>query len=256
MAGHVDMTADTLENGGFAPVPQVRIPFVRRCVLWRGGRRSEGVICNLSALGVYVTFPRLLTDTLPDAGDTVQIAFLLPGDAMPVQSDAIVTWQNIEESEGADSLPPGCGLRFVSLRPDDHHRIGELVHDYCHAPQPRIAVSAPHTGFIRMPYVQPCVLVGGHGTWEGVLCNVSLVGAYVTVDPLPPSGERIRLLFSLRGKPVEAQCEVAWLNTQEPLLANSLPQGCGLRFVEPDDNLQERLGSLIADYESLPRSGI
>jgi Tfp pilus assembly protein PilZ len=235
--------------------PFARIPYVRRCVLRRDGRVVEAVLCNLSTVGVYVTFLRPLPSTIPGLGETVDISFLLPGDAQPLTGQATVTWQNLEDPTGPDSLPPGCGLRFASLAPHDHARIEDLIADYRSAAQPRAGIPTPHSGFVRVPYIQPCLLVSETATWEGVLCNLSLLGAYVTVDPIPPEGEDVKLFFRLprESRPVEVASEVVWVNFEEPPRADSLPLGCGVRFVALDDDVRGGIERIVQDYESLPR---
>lgn len=239
------------------PARYLRIPYIRRCVLRRSGRSIEAVICDLSVLGVYVTLPPLLLDDVPEPGEVVEISFLLPGDPVPVEGEAAVTWQNPDDAGTVESLPAGCGLRFVSLRPRDHHRIEVLVDDYRRAPTPQVSVPKPVSGFVRIPYVRPCLLVGDATTWEGVLCNLSLLGAYVTVDPIPPAGQSLRLMFTLSGgHPIDVRSEVAWVNPDEPQRADSLPPGCGLRFDGLDEQARDRLAALIAEYESIPRPGV
>jgi Tfp pilus assembly protein PilZ len=231
-----------------------RIPYVRRCLVTRGPQRLDAMLCDLSVLGVYVTFPGSLTPSMPEVGETVGISFLLPGDHR-IEGDATVTWQNLEEPQQADSPPPGLGLRFVTMSPDDHQRIEELVLDYRHSPHPRIAAPPPYTGFLRMPYVQPCLLVGGAGTWKGVVCNISLIGAYVATDPIPPAGEGVRVLFWLpqEGSPTEVEGEVVWVNPEEPPRADSLPAGCGIRFLDLPSPVRSHLEALVAAYQSVPR---
>ena len=247
--------APTHEAAAFDVVPGVRIPYTRRCVVWRGGRRVDATLCNLSVLGVYLTFPRPTRANVPQPGEIVHIAFLLPGDARPVGSSALVTWHNVDGSERFEGLPPGCGVRFTSLPSDDHHRIGEVVHDYQHAPHPRIAVPQPESGFTRIPCVQPCQLLLENGNRDGVLCNLSLVGAYVSLDPVPPVRTPLRLRFRLASdEPLEVRCEVAWVNGPSPGDAAILPPGCGLRFVDLDEPLRSRVEALISQFESLPRA--
>ncbi len=235
-----------------------RIPYVRRCLLRRGQRRVEAVICNLSVVGLYVTFLRPLAEAVPEAGEDVGVTFLLPDDPVPVRAEANVTWQNLDEPEEVDSLPVGCGLRFASLGLEDQQRLGALVHDYCHAPQPRISAPPPHSGLIRIPYVQPCLLLGGDATWEGVVCNLSLLGVYVAADPIPPKGETVRLLFKIprAAHPIDIPCLVVWENPHEPGRAEGLPPGCGLQFGEVDPSVRERLEELVLEYESVPRDGV
>jgi Tfp pilus assembly protein PilZ len=237
------------------PEPFARIPYVRRCVLRRQGRTIEAVLCNVSVVGVYVTFLRPLPGTMPEVGETVDVSFLLPGESQTVEGQATVTWQNLEDPEGAESLPPGCGLRFASLHPDDRRRIEELVADYKSAKVPRAGVPTPHSGFVRVPYIQPCLLLSDTATWEGVLCNLSLLGAYVTLDPIPPEDEQVKLLFRLPGgtQPAQIASEVVWVNSEEPPRADSLPSGCGLRFVDLPGDVRIDIERLVQDYESLPR---
>jgi len=246
--------ATTRDAAAFDVVPGVRIPYVRRCVLWRGGRRVDATLCNLSVLGVYLTFPRPTRVNVPQPGEIVHIAFLLPGDQRPVGSAALVTWQNLAGIERFEGLPPGCGLRFTSLSSDDHHRIGEVVHDYQHAEHPRIAVTKPESGFTRMPCVQPCLVEAADRSLEGILCNLSLVGAYVSLEGTPPVGTPAHLRFHLGNEePLEVRCEVAWINGPAAGDAAILPPGCGLRFIDLDDALRARLEAMIAEFESLPR---
>jgi hypothetical protein len=187
-----------------------RIPYVRRCLLRRVDRRIEAVLCNLSVLGVYLTFLRPLPEAIPAAGEESGITFLLPDDPTPVEAEADVTWQNLEEPQDVDGLPVGCGLRFTALNPDDHQRIEELVRDYRHSARPRAAAPPPHSGLIRIPYVQPCLLVGGDAAWEGVLCNLSLLGVSVAVDPIPPRGESLHLFFKAPGAERPSTPPVRW----------------------------------------------
>jgi Tfp pilus assembly protein PilZ len=228
---------------------------VRRCGLARAGRRvSAAVLCNLGAEGAYVTFLPPVHSMIPEVGESVSFSFLLPGDPVPVEGEAVVEWRNLEGRQTVDGLPVGCALRFAPLRPDDERRLADLIEDYRHASQPRIAVPAPHTGFIRVPYVEPCLLVSDQGTREGVLCNLSRAGAFVTLEPIPPLGEQVRLFFKTPGRPepVVIDGEVAWINSEGSPKARSLPPGCGVRFLDREAAAGE-IELLVLEYESLPR---
>jgi hypothetical protein len=244
-------------DADFAPIRGVRIPYVRPCTLRLGGATLDVVICNLSAVGFYVTFPGTSTDVVPEMGATARVSFRLPDDPLPVECDAVVVLRNVGAQRERAALPPGCGLRFTSLSTGDHHRIGELVHDYRHSRHPRTAVPRPYSGLVRVSHVLPCRLAGAHGTWDGVLCNVSLTGAYVVVAPLPRGGETMQLTFVLsEAHVVDVRAEVVWVNANDPQRAESLPPGIGLRFVHLKEADRAELERLVADYDALPRPAL
>jgi hypothetical protein len=76
----------------------------------------------------------------------------------------------------------------------------------------------PHSGFTRIPYVQPCLI---DGTSRGVTCNISLVGLYVAVDPIPSYGATVTVSMRLPGldRLIEMPMVVAWVNPDKPVEA-------------------------------------
>ena len=150
-----------------------RIPLVTRCVVTRPSAPQEGggveaMMANISVLGAYLVLGATL-----EADEEVRLRFLLPDARPPVECEAQVTWVNVAPPECVDSLPPGCGLRFQSMRPEDHERIALLVENYRVAARPMIARQVPHTGLTRVPYIQPCLI---EGRLPGVICNISVAG--------------------------------------------------------------------------------
>lgn len=118
-------------------------------------------------------------------------------------------------------------------------------------------LNQPHTGFTRIPYAQRCRVTRGGATVEGVLCNISVLGVYLTIEPIPPEGEEIRLSFMMPGggDPVDTAAVVTWQNPDEQR-AEGLPPGCGVRFqgLRPPD--QKRIEKLVADYRSALPLGV
>lgn len=104
---------------------QKRVPYVRRCLLHGRDRVIEGLVCNIGVFGAYIN-----VDPIPEVGERVQVSFPLPGTTAPVELDAEVTWQNPEQRHKVHSLPPGCGIHFVSLEPAHQVRIKALVDAY------------------------------------------------------------------------------------------------------------------------------
>jgi hypothetical protein len=111
----------------------------------------------------------------------------------------------------------------------------------------RAVVNQPYTGFIRVPYEPPCRLAGSQTTFEGRLCNISIKGVYVTVNPIPGVGEVFRLSFNLPEdpKPVDVQVEVAWRNTERDRKMLRLPLGCGLHFLDLGGPDQKRIAAFV-----------
>jgi uncharacterized protein (TIGR02266 family) len=108
-------------------------------------------------------------------------------------------------------------------------------------------VEQPYTGFIRVPYEPPCRLTGPAGTHEGRLCNISVKGVYVTMDPIAAVGEVLRVSFKLPDdeKPVEVHAEVAWRNTERDRKMLRLPLGCGLHFMDLSAHDYDRIAAFV-----------
>ena len=108
---------------------QTRVTCVEPCeVVSLDGYRRHGNIWNLSAGGVYA----VLRPPLPPPGRTVLLSFMLPEDSRPITCEARVQWHNPSSGlEGRGSvkltLPPGCGLSFRVIDPQDAARIAARV---------------------------------------------------------------------------------------------------------------------------------
>jgi DNA-binding NarL/FixJ family response regulator len=102
-----------------------RIPFAQPCQLHGVKGRWVATTCDLSAAGVYVAL-----EPVPDIGENFVVSFPLPGRAAPVSADSVVTWHNAPWDRRVLDLPPGCGLRFLSLASPDLQQIHTLVRSY------------------------------------------------------------------------------------------------------------------------------
>jgi uncharacterized protein (TIGR02266 family) len=108
------------------PTPgQQRVPYVRRCELSTGDQTLEGLICNISVLGAYVSL-----ETIPSIGSVFELRFGLPESEKPVVVEAQVTWDNPLQDNPLHGLPPGCGVRFLDLSPVDKRRIHRVIDGY------------------------------------------------------------------------------------------------------------------------------
>jgi Tfp pilus assembly protein PilZ len=224
-----------------------RIPLITRCLMTCGETSRDAMVCSVSLLGIY-----LILERSPGEGEAVQVRFMLPDGGPAVECEAFVTWVNLEWPQRIDNFPPGCGLRFLSMKPHDHARIATLVEDYRSAAHPVIARPRPDSGYTRVPYVQPCAI---DGVLSGVICNISLAGLYVAVDPIPVYGHTVTVAMRLPGVDalIEIQAEVAWINPDEPVKVESLPAGCGLRFTALPSDVAQAIVALVDDFLSIPR---
>jgi Tfp pilus assembly protein PilZ len=220
-----------------------RIPYNQRCTVRRGNERITGALCNISVLGVYVTLP-----TVPEVGESLTIEFLLPGHEVPVEAAGTVTWQNLEEPQSVHSLPPGCGLRFDEISSESQDEIRSLVDQYVGQP----AGTADRR---RIPFVQRCLLAVEETIHDAVICNLSVMGVYVTLEAVPDTGEHVLVSFLLPGEPAPLRCAatVTWQNLEPPQTIDGLPPGCGLRFDDLQAGDRERIERVIAEHSALER---
>jgi uncharacterized protein (TIGR02266 family) len=91
----------------------------------------------------------------------------------------------------------------------------------------------PHSAVWRVPAQGVCRLEGESGIAAGVLCNLSLGGAFVALDSVPRVGENVVLSFALPGdaSALAMDAVVCWDNSERR--ATGLPPGCGLEFLAP-----------------------
>lgn len=232
-----------------------RVPFVQDCVVTWDGLESACLVCNISILGVYLHIEAPL-----ERRREVTLRFKLADEGPEIEAAAVVTWVNETLPDGATDLPPGCGLRFLHVEPQDLRRIAALVAAYVAAPQEQagVGVGQPFTGRVRIPFIAPCTLTGRFGTRQGNLCNLSILGVYVALRDMPAMGVRGRISFPLPGRREEfaADVKVCWQNPEFPSRARALPTGCGLCFENLDEEQKGVLGGLVSDYQqALESSG-
>jgi hypothetical protein len=112
----------------------------------------------------------------------------------------------------------------------------------------------PRSGFTRIPYVQNCrVRVDGQER-TGLLCNVSVLGVYLHLEPRPDVGTAVEIEFALPDgdPPLAARAVVTWVNDAPPDRVEELPQGCGLRFTALAPAEVRRLSALVSGFVAAP----
>jgi len=104
----------------------LRVPFVRRCALiFDDGTSSSGFLVNINALGVYVAY-----DEMPKLGQAVRVSFSVPDSEIELSLAGSVAWLNPRQQHPVHSLPPGFGLQFRDLSPEDTRVIERVITDY------------------------------------------------------------------------------------------------------------------------------
>ena len=109
----------------------VRLPCDEPCDVFWQGRRQEGSVWNISAVGLYA----VLSGPLPAVGVRIEVRFCLPGERMPVVCEGRVRWRNEPSifrgcGQTKPTLPPGCGIEFVVLDGRDLDRIKARVREW------------------------------------------------------------------------------------------------------------------------------
>jgi len=111
-----------------------RIATGEACEVVLGEARRQGMLWNLSVVGVYL----VLAPPLPARGATVILTFTLPGDPAPLTCQGRICWHNppsIFKGCGRTkmALPPGCGVEFTVLDSRDALRIAARVRATVHS---------------------------------------------------------------------------------------------------------------------------
>jgi uncharacterized protein (TIGR02266 family) len=84
------------------------------------------------------------------------------------------------------------------------------------------------------------------------ITNISATGIFIrTTDPEQP-GTHLNLRFSPDDEgPIEVEGEVIWINPYRPGAPDNLHPGMGVRFVDLDDEMRDRLLELVRRFAYL-----
>jgi PilZ domain len=104
----------------------LRVPFIRRCaVAFDDGTSVSTFTVNINVLGAYVA-----RDQMPQLNQAVTITLATPGKDIPLVLRGTVTWLNPRQQHPVHSLPPGFGVKFGTLPPEDRRCIEGVIDDY------------------------------------------------------------------------------------------------------------------------------
>jgi type IV pilus assembly protein PilZ len=85
------------------------------------------------------------------------------------------------------------------------------------------------------------------------ITDISETGIFVRTTTPEQPGTRLNLRFSTDNAtlPIEVEGEVIWVNPYRPGTPDNLHPGMGIRFVELDDDIKDRLLALVRRFAYL-----
>lgn len=83
-----------------------------------------------------------------------------------------------------------------------------------------------------------------------MLLDLSLRGAYVAADELPPTGAQVLVRFHVPGNALELAIPglVAWVQSEKTHPVHGLPRGFGVRFTKLEIEHVRRIARTIQSY--------
>ena len=104
----------------------LRVPFIRRCALaFDDGASASTFTVNINVLGAYVA-----RDQMPRLSQALTVTLATPGKDAQLVLRGSVTWLNPKQQHPVHSLPPGFGVKFDALSPEDRRCIEDIVDDF------------------------------------------------------------------------------------------------------------------------------
>ncbi|MBP7125533.1 PilZ domain-containing protein [Myxococcota bacterium] len=79
---------------------------------------TDSLMTNLSLGGAFVKTPNLLP-----TGTVTHLRFYVDEEQAPLSIQAEVVWVRRGSPDGGASPPPGMGVRFLHMSPEDHRRL-------------------------------------------------------------------------------------------------------------------------------------
>ena len=101
-------------------------PLIVRAKFQIGERPVDGYVTNLSETGAF-----LATDELAEEGEPVGVILSMPWALGEVTVEAKVVWRTDAAGTGADRLPTGMGLAFVSVSAEGKKKLRQYIQKFC-----------------------------------------------------------------------------------------------------------------------------
>lgn len=92
-----------------------------------------------------------------------------------------------------------------------------------------------------------------HNFYTGLTQDISEGGLFVATHQLRRVGERMRIRFTLPGRPqpIEAEVEVCWIREATPGRTIDGADGMGLRFLEVPEDARAAISGFLKKRDSL-----
>jgi hypothetical protein len=118
-------------------------------------------------------------------------------------------------------------------------------------PTAALKVLEPYSALWRIPFIQECRLTQGGKGQPAQMLNLSALGTYLVMDPIPDVGASFTLSFRLREEaPLTLDAVVTWRNVDQGPGRPDLPPGCGVRFLGLASSELETIQAFVRAYTS------
>ncbi len=101
-------------------------PLIVRAKFQIGEAPLDGYVTNLSETGAF-----LATEELAEEGEPVGLILSMPWALGEVTVEAEVVWRTDVAGTGADRLPTGMGLAFVSVSAEGKKKLRQYIQKFC-----------------------------------------------------------------------------------------------------------------------------
>lgn len=106
----------------------------------------------------------------------------------------------------------------------------------------------PDSALKRVPFLRRCRLRATGLDGLGIVCNLSVQGAFVAADRTPRVGDVLRLSFQLptSSEYLTIDAVVCWENSDNQV--PGLPRGCGVKFLAPAKADRDRIERIVRAF--------
>jgi hypothetical protein len=188
---------------------------------------------NISISGVFICCQKL-----PQQEEKLRLT-MNPPNHQSLTVTAEVVWSNFNVPAN-EAVNRGIGIRFTEISSEDHQFLARTVTDHYQKLQEQ-------RDNLRVDVKWPVTIESTEGLLNGETMNVSISGAFICCQKLPPLKEKFRLTMNPPGRhPLTATAEVIWSNFNVPE-SQVVNRGMGIRYEEISDEDRQFIKKTIKD---------